>query len=214
MCTRTLTAEQTSRLHAQLLCAAACTGHATWAAEPILLDAFYRKHIAPNLCIRLMLDAGLRIGEVQAATFGDLAGDARTSGAIRVSGRNNHTGASRIVPLPTDLHLHLALAREGWIKRATGRANETHIAGSYHGKAVTTRTIHRWTTHATLQAFGEAFNPHALRHTYATRLLKVTDIRVVQELLGHANVASTQIYTHVTSPDMRNAVDRMAQATA
>ena len=53
---------------------------------------------------------------------------------------------------------------------------------------------------------GEVFTPHSLRHTFATRLLRVSNIRVVQQLLGHSSLNSTQIYTHPTSEDRSNAV--------
>lgn len=53
-------------------------------------------------------------------------------------------------------------------------------------------------------------SPHPLRHTYATLLMETgANLRVVQEALGHASVATTQIYTRVRSADMRSAVDRI-----
>jgi len=212
MCTRTLTAEQTERLHRRLISPKFGSQIAEWAAAPSPTSVSYRLDIAPSLIIRLMMDAGLRIGEARAAVFGALSGNVATRGAIHVDGAANHTARSRIVPLPTDLHLHLCMAREGWTRRTHTAEAQQPVCGQYQGRPTTTRTIRRWVEHETLQAFGEAMNPHALRHTYATRMLKVADIRVVQELLGHANVSSTQIYTHVTSPDLREAVDRMAAA--
>ena len=58
-------------------------------------------------------------------------------------------------------------------------------------------------------------SPHGLRHAFAKRLMdQGTDIRTVQELLGHKNVATTQIYTDVTREDMRKALQREAVGRA
>ncbi len=63
-------------------------------------------------------------------------------------------------------------------------------------------------THA-LNSLGRCIHPHALRHTFATKLLAVSNIRIVQQLLGHKNLQSTQIYTHPSSNDMAEAVNKL-----
>ena len=56
---------------------------------------------------------------------------------------------------------------------------------------------------ATLQVLGRSYSPHALRHTFATRLMRKSDIRTVQEALVHSSLSSTQIYTHPGKDGMR-----------
>jgi len=74
------------------------------------------------------------------------------------------------------------------------------------GKHLTVRQVQRIVEHHSVLSLSRKIHPHALRHTFATRLMRVTNIRVVQELLGHKNLSSTQIYTHPNSDDLRLAV--------
>jgi integrase/recombinase XerD len=67
---------------------------------------------------------------------------------------------------------------------------------------------------ALLAGLSKKVTPHTLRHTYATDLLSHgADLRSVQELLGHANVATTQIYTHVTNKRLRDVHEKFHDAT-
>ena len=69
------------------------------------------------------------------------------------------------------------------------------------------RMIQMITAAIAKSALGRSIHPHVLRHTYATTLLKYTDIHSVQQLLGHADISTTSIYLHTNSEDLRRAVN-------
>jgi integrase/recombinase XerC len=91
-----------------------------------------------------------------------------------------------------------------------GSPGEPHLFLNRRGGPLTSRSIrrvvHRHLLHACAQ---HDIGPHALRHTFATHLLEAgADLRAVQELLGHASLSTTQIYTHVTRRHLREVYDQ------
>ncbi|MFC1761173.1 tyrosine-type recombinase/integrase [Planctomycetota bacterium] len=155
-----------------------------------------------QLCCSLMLALGLRIGDVVALTVNSI--DA-TQMLVRVIGKRNK---ERVVPLPQTL---LVALRSFWL---------TH----HHPRLLFPNR--RGTAPLCVKSLRNAFNqardtlgipknikPHSLRHGFATHLLENgVDIRIVQMLLGHASLRSTEIYTHLTKPmcdNLRHQLDRM-----
>ncbi|MCW1250450.1 tyrosine recombinase XerC [Acaricomes phytoseiuli] len=148
----------------------------------------------------LLYAAGLRVGELAALDIDDLDLERRT---VRVLGKGNK---ERVVPFG----IPAARALENWIR--TGRlALRTDTSGAAlflgaRGGRIDQRQIRSVVARA-LEALGEttARSPHALRHSMATHLLDGgADLRAVQEMLGHASLATTQIYTHVSVERLRS----------
>lgn len=167
------------------------------------------KAIRNVLAAVLMMDAGLRVGEVVGLWVTDVYFQNKPVTTLTI--RAAIAKGRRIRHIPVTQRLKAALIRfnpEPYLLPDLPDIQRL-ICDKPQGHGLTTRTLERIITGAGIDALGRPVNPHMLRHTYATKLLRVTDIRTVQELLGHKNLSSTQIYTHVNDEDKRRAVYNM-----
>jgi integrase/recombinase XerC len=138
--------------------------------------------------LELFYSSGLRLSELIGLRWIDLNLD---DGEVRVLGKGSKT---RIVPVGR--HAITALRALG---EAEGRAPESPIFRGRGGAAISPRTVQARLKHLALaNGFAKHVHPHLLRHTFASHMLESSgDLRAVQELLGHADIATTQIYTHL-----------------
>ncbi len=153
-------------------------------------DALDRRDLA---VLELLYAAGLRVSELCGLNRGDIDVRGRT---VTVLGKG---GKQRRVPI----HDAAVAALNAWLRDGRDEMNGPPEAvfvnqrGARLGPRDVRRILDRRAASPT--------HPHALRHTYATHLLDGgADLRVVQELLGHASLATTQIYTHVSKERLRS----------
>ena len=162
--------------------------------------------------VEVLYDAGLRAGEACALQQRDVDLEKGWIRVVQGKGRRD-----RVVPLADPavvaVTAYLAHGRPGLAERrsAADRAAapaETLFLNS-RGRPMTTRDVRRVVHKLGVDALdGRPAWPHLLRHSFATHLLEGgADLRSVQELLGHADVGSTQVYTHVTSERLRSVYD-------
>jgi integrase/recombinase XerD len=143
--------------------------------------------------LELFYASGLRLAEVCTVRLETLDLD---DGFIRVTGKGNKT---RIVPVGrrarVALEHYLANERPKLVKPHTS----SHLFLSVRGGPLSPDRVRQIVKHRAKQAgIEQNMYPHLLRHSFATHLLQNgADLRVIQELLGHADIATTQIYTHV-----------------
>lgn len=170
-----------------------------------------RKHNSQRnyLIALLMLDAGLRVGEVVRLRRLDLYQHGRPVDAIHLSGDIARKGASRIVPLTERTQQHIGLVN--FLYWLNDHLPYTTFAFARGGRtrALTTRQVERIIKDAAIAALGKPVHPHILRHTFATRLMRTTSTPIVQQLLGHKKLSSTQIYLHPNSVDLKNAINTL-----
>lgn len=154
--------------------------------------------------LELMYASGLRLAEVVGLDLGDLD---LTQRLVRVLGKG---GRERIVPFGRAAAAALAeylergrprLLRPGEQEDREEQAVFLNLRGGRLGRRGVAYIIRKYVRGAELY---RRVTPHTLRHTFATHLLQGgADLRAVQELLGHAGIATTQVYTHVTREHLR-----------
>jgi integrase/recombinase XerC len=141
--------------------------------------------------MELLYSSGLRLSELVGLNTTDLDVADRT---VRVTGKG---GKTRIVPVGRQA----LAALTSWMRRRTelARASEHALFVSERGTRISARAVQARVSHwAMRQGIGVKMHPHVFRHSFATHLLESSgDLRAVQELLGHADVSTTQVYTHL-----------------
>jgi integrase/recombinase XerD len=143
--------------------------------------------------LELFYASGLRLSEVCGARLENLDMD---DGFIRVTGKGNKT---RIVPVGAQarecIERYVKLERPSLVRAKSS----SHVFLSVRGGSLSPERVRSIVKQRALAAGIEStFYPHLLRHSFATHLLEGgADLRVIQEMLGHADISTTQIYTHV-----------------
>lgn len=151
-----------------------------------------------NLAIlELFYSTGMRLSELQGLSRGDLD---LLSGQAKVRGKGRK---ERIVPVGD--HASRALReyeykRDDLLRQLPGKVDRTAVFVSKTGKRIAVRTVQKIVSGFLAKIDEDAgLSVHSLRHTFATHLLDAgADLRAVQELLGHASISTTQIYTHTS----------------
>ena len=151
--------------------------------------------------IELLYGAGLRIAEVVAITLADLQ---LGRGEVKVTGKGDKQRVALFgAPCIRALESYLSGGRPALAALATPSASALFL--NRNGGALGERGARaRLDDIARAAGLPEAFHPHTLRHSFATHLLDGgADLRVVQELLGHESLGTTQVYTHVSTTRLR-----------
>ena len=152
--------------------------------------------------LELFYSSGLRLAELVSSNLADLDFQ---DGTIRVIGKGNKT---RVVPVGR----HALEALKAWmlIRASMAKKEEEAIFVTQRGTRIACRTVQarlkRW---GMQQGASTSIHPHMLRHSFATHMLESSsDLRAVQELLGHASISTTQVYTHLDFQHLAQIYDK------
>lgn len=152
--------------------------------------------------LELLYSSGLRLAELIGLDVGDI--DLRDA-TVRVTGKGRKT---RIVPVGRKARAAIAT----WMgsRVALASAGEKAVFVGVRGQRVSPRTVQVRVRHwAARSGIGQRVYPHLFRHSFATHVLESSgDLRTVQEMLGHANISTTQIYTHLDFQHLAQVYDK------
>ena len=139
----------------------------------------------------LLYSSGLRLSELTSLSLGDVS---FADATVRVIGKGNKT---RVVPVGS----HALQALQAWlpVRESLPHRSESGLFLSQRGDAISPRAVQaRLKTWGIKQGLPSHVHPHMLRHSFASHVLQSSgDLRAVQEMLGHASISTTQVYTHL-----------------
>lgn len=149
--------------------------------------------------LEVLYGSGIRVSELCGLDLGDIDNSRNT---LNVIGKANK---QRVVPLG----IPAMNALSNYLKNGRGefvnQLSQSAVFLGSRGKRIDQRTV-RQIVYEAMKAVGASMGPHGLRHSAATHLLEGgADLRTVQEILGHASLATTQIYTHVSPERLQSA---------
>ncbi len=157
--------------------------------------------------LELLYDTGLRVSELVYLNIREL--DLR-QGALRITGKGDK---QRIVPFgeyaQDALEEYTEITRAQLLTRSGGPSSSPYVFVTRRGSAMTRQAF--WKNlkrHAATAGIAKNISPHKLRHSFATHMLeRGMDLRIVQTLLGHSDISTTQIYTHVANQRLKQLVE-------
>ncbi len=171
-----------------------------------LLETTQRKFDARELALlALLYGCGLRVSEVVGVNLKDLSLNFSSKiGEVRVLGKGNK---ERIVPLP---ELAVELIEQWLTQRGNLLSTNDALFLNRFGQRLSVRSVQRTLKDRALATGADAsITPHKLRHSFATDMLSGgANLRTIQQFLGHASLATTEHYTHVTLPQLQQSYSK------
>ena len=171
------------------------------AAQLVALSGDAELTVRDRAMLELFYSSGLRLSELTRLAVSDVN---FSDGTVRVLGKGNK---ARVVPVGA----FACDALQAWlsVRSKLAPAGETAVFVDHRGRAVNARTVQRrvasW---GARQGLTQHVHPHMLRHSFASHVLQSSgDLRAVQEMLGHASISTTQIYTHLDYQYLAKAYD-------
>lgn len=169
--------------------------------------------IRNNTIIRLLYYTGLRVSELTGLINDDIYFGADVKKFLVVRAEISKTGDAREIPLCDKIRVVLkdyynsSVSCDKTLSNESGRPIFQACGDS--GTALTTRQVQRVIAEYGKRAGIQGLHPHMFRHTFATLITKQYGVAAAQKLLGHKSLQTTQIYVHLSSSDLTDAVNKL-----
>lgn len=159
--------------------------------------------------VTFMLEAGLRVGELVQLRKNDIFVDGQPVRCLVVRTAIAKNKVEREIPCTNRLEQTIDMLFAQCRRLLNFQPDAPVFSTGLDDRQISTRQVYNIISDASFASIAKRIHPHILRHTFATRLMRVTNIRVVQKLLGHKNIGSTQIYTHPNNQDLSEAMSKI-----
>ena len=167
----------------------------------------YRRGLRNYLIACLMLDAGLRVGEVVQLEFSHLVFNGKPVKQLIVTSDIAKNNKERSIHVNSRLKKAIDAYFSALPHKSDWHSVVKVFCSSKSNICLTTRQVELIINKASMKVLGFPVHPHMLRHTFGSNLMRVTNLRTVQELLGHSCLSSTQVYTHPNADDKKKAIE-------
>ncbi len=157
----------------------------------------------------LMADAGLRVSEVVSLKHPQVLIDDQPSNTLHIPAIDSKNNKSRTIPLTERVQQAITnYTQHTSINFGPDKFQWLFPTNDYKNH-LTTRQVHRIINSMACLILHRPVNPHLLRHTFATRIVRASNTAVAQQLLGHKALSSTQVYVHPNADDCSNAINSL-----
>lgn len=176
----------------------------------MILEYALKSSERDRIMILLALSTGLRNSELVGLTIECIRPYDVITSIMELPGKIAKGGWPREIPLKPDLRDDLSAFLKRKFDLGEGLLSSDFLfVSKFTRNKLCQRDFQRILKNISTQSIGRSINPHILRHTFATKLLEVSNLRIVQKVLGHKNIQTTQIYTHPNSNDLVSAVNQL-----
>jgi integrase/recombinase XerD len=167
-----------------------------------------------QVALGLGLFCGLRPREILAMRWRDVWNEDEPRRSLTVYAEISKTGIPRTIPIPEQLREILKIHKKSTLQDLWDESRKDYpLLPGNAPQAYSAVWLRQFCLRFGRKYLKRKMSPYTLRHTFATRLLKVSNLRIVQEALGHVSITSTQIYTHVTRSDLEISMEMALRNT-